>query len=378
MDFDVIIVGAGPAGSTLAEKLAQKGVRVALLEKEKLPRYKCCAGCLSLRAFKLLDPGVFSLVESDICGATFTLAGKKSYSQRDSRPLGYTVMRDKFDCALAKLAEKAGAVVLQAHEVKRIEMDEESVRVCHSAGELRSKFVVGADGYLSAVARSLDLNRKMGYGVAVQSEVSISETARDKWRSRIHLDLGRLPGYAWVFPKADHLSVGMACHRSNARHLKRHFQEFLNSLDLNSCGVVKTTGALIPCCQGKVTAVRGRALLLGDAAGLADSLTGEGIYNAVYSACLAAPVIEKALQDKPDRLMEYQAALEKIILPELRIANLISKVFYKLPGVSFQAITRDERLWRTGCSVLRGDTDYQAIKKRLNELGGIYKFLLHK
>ena len=145
--------------------------------------------------------------------------------------------------------------------------------------------------------------------------------------------MGRVPGYAWVFPKSDHLSIGIACHRSKAKDLKRHYEEFLDSLNLGPHSIVQWRGALIPMCKGKVSAVRGRALLLGDAAGLADPLTGEGIYNAILSAHLAAPVIERSLQNNPGRLLEYQVALEKEILPDLKIANFISNIFFRLPSI---------------------------------------------
>ncbi|MFC2059664.1 NAD(P)/FAD-dependent oxidoreductase [Chloroflexota bacterium] len=376
--FDVIIVGAGPAGATLAGELARKGVSVAVMEKERLPRYKCCAGGLSVRATKLLNQDISDTVENEITGATFTFAGNRPYYRHDSRTIGYTVMRDKFDYALTERAEKAGAVVLQEHEVRRISMDDEGVQTFTAMDDFRSKYVVGADGAMSVVAKALDFKRKISYMAAIETEVTVAETVRQKWNSQVTIDLGRMPGYAWVFPKSDHLSIGIVCHRSRAKDLKRHYEGFLDSLHLGSHTVAKWHGALIPMCKGKMTAVRGRALLLGDAAGLADPLTGEGIYNAILSAHLAAPVIERSLQHNPGRLLEYQVALEKEMLPDLMIANFISSVFFRLPSISFRALNRDERIWRTGCAVLRGETNYVAIKSKLNALGGIHTFLSTK
>ena len=154
-NFDVIIVGAGPAGAVLASELAQKGIRVALVEKERLPRYKCCAGGLSVRAVNLLNLDISDVVETEITGATFTYAGTRQYSRQESRPVGYTVMRDKFDYLLVKRAEMAGAVVFQGHETRRVTMDDEGVQVFTSAGDFRSKFVVGADGGGGMVANVL-------------------------------------------------------------------------------------------------------------------------------------------------------------------------------------------------------------------------------
>jgi geranylgeranyl reductase family protein len=378
LNFDVIIVGAGPAGATLAHELARKNISVALLEKERLPRYKCCAGGLSVRAARLLNYDIDDAIENEIKGATFTFAGSRTYHQDEIRPIGYTVMRDKFDYMLTKRAEKAGAVILQEHEVRKIYMDGGGVRVFTDMADFRAKYVVGADGSTSVVAKVLDFKRNVINIAGIETEVIVPELIRQKWSSQITIDLGRVPGYAWVFPKSDHLSIGIAWHRSKAKGLNQHYEEFLNSLNLGPYNITRQCGAIIPMCKGKVSAVRGRALLLGDAAGLADPLTGEGIYHAILSAFLAAPVIERSLQNDPGRLLEYQIALEKDLLPNLKIANFISNVFFKIPSISFKAISRDERIWRTGCNILRGETDYESIKNRIKALGGIRAFLSTK
>jgi geranylgeranyl reductase family protein len=362
----------------LAFELAREGICVALVEKERLPRYKCCAGGLSVRAAKLVDFDISDAVECQISGAIITFLGSRPRCQYDSRMIGYTVMRDKFDYMLTKQAEKAGAVIFQEHKARRISMDDGGVQVSLNVGDFRSQFVVGADGATSVVAQALDFERKISCIVAIETEVMVTETTRQKWNSRVTIDLGRVSGYAWVFPKYDHLSIGIACHRSQVKGLKHHYEEFLDSLNLGPHNIARWSGALIPMCKGKVSAVRGRALLLGDAAGLADPLTGEGIYNAILSAHLAAPIIERSLQNNPSCLLEYQVALEKEILPNLKIANFISNVLLRLPSISFKALNRDERIWRTGCNILRGETDYVAIKKRMNSLGGIYTLLSTK
>lgn len=377
-NFDVIIVGAGPAGTVLAQELAKKDISVVLLEKESLPRYKCCAGGLSVRAAKLLNLDISQVVENEINGATITYNGDRPYHRQYREPVGYTVMRDKFDQLLARQAEIAGAVIFQAHKATGIIMEDEGVRVYTAAGEFSSKFVVGADSGRGLVSSALAFKREISNVVTIESEIIVTEKIRQKWHSQITIDLGRLHGYAWVFPKSDHLSIGIGCHGLKPKGLKRHYEEFLNSLQLGPYSIVKQSGALIPICKGKFSAVRGRAALVGDAAGLADPLTGEGIYNAILSAKLAAPVIERSLRQGAPELFEYQTALEQEILPNLKVANFISNVFFKVPSISFGIMNRDERIWRAGCALLRGETNYVAIKNRLNALVGIYTFLSNK
>jgi geranylgeranyl reductase family protein len=359
----------------LGFELARKGVSVALVEKETLPRYKCCAGAISLRTAKLINDDISDAVENELTGATLTFRGSRPFYRDDNRILGYTVMRDKFDYWLTKRAQKVGVVVLPEHAARNIIMDDRGVQIVTSMRDFCSKVVVGADGARGVVNKNLDIRRTINDIIAIETEVIVTEAVRQKWNSQVTIDFGRLPGYAWVFPKCDHLSIGIACHRAQAKALKRHFKEFLDSLNLGPHTLARQSGALIPISKGKVSAVRGRALLLGDAAGLADPLTGEGIYNAILSAQLAAPVVERSIHNDPGQLHEYQAALEKEILPNLKIANFISNVFFRIPSISFEAINRDERIWRTGCNLLRGETDYVAIKKRMNALGGIRTIL---
>ncbi len=135
------------------------------------------------------------------------------------------------------------------------------------------------------------------------------------------------------------------------------------------------TGAILPTCTVRAIVSFGRVALLGDAAGLADPLTGEGIYNAILSAHLAAPVIYKSLRNLDSELIDYQKAVEKEIFTEMRVANFLSKVFVRIPMVVFEALIRDDRAWRNACYLLRGETKYTDIKKKLGLLGGVYKFL---
>ena len=376
--FDVIIIGAGPSGAVLANELARNGINVALLEKEKLPRYKCCAGGLTIRAAKLLRQDITPILERVIMGATFKYTGGKQYCQYDTNPIGYTVMRDKFDYFLVKQAEKDGVTIFQEHEVKGISMDDEVVSVTTSKGEFRSKIIAGADGSRSTVARALNIKMTFNSIAAIEAEIAVSEETMRRWDAQITIEFGRVPGYGWVFPKSKHLSIGIGCHRSKAKGLKKHYREFLDSLNLGPHDVIRWHGSILPTCKRKIPAVRGRALLLGDAAGLADPLTGEGIYNAILSAQLAAPVIIKALRDGSGNLKDYQAALEKEILPDLKIANFICGVFLRFPSIIFDGLNRDDRVWNTGCALLRGEKTYRGIQDRLASLGGIYKFLTNK
>jgi len=372
----VIIVGAGPAGATLAYELASKGVRVLLLEKETLPRYKCCAGGLTVRAARLLGVDIHEVAEGVVSGAVITLRGENPYRGHHDQTLMYTVMRDKFDFALVKRAQEAGAVLVQGCKVNGVRFSDRGVEVSTSAGDFRSQFVAGADGVGSVVAKALGLKRNADYAVAMQTEVRVSEEQLSRWKSQIVVDLARIAGgYAWVFPKSDHLSIGLACLGSKPKNLRQCYWNFLHSLDISDYTVAKWCSSRIPLYTGEVVASQGRALLLGDAAGLVDPLTGEGIYNAILSAQLSAPVVEKALFHNEVGLHAYQKAVEEEIMPEMKIAYALSRIVVRFPSIAFKMLGRDERVWRGCCHLLRGEINYMTVKRELGVSGGIYRIL---
>ncbi|MFC2065827.1 geranylgeranyl reductase family protein [Chloroflexota bacterium] len=375
-DYEVIIVGAGPAGATLAYELAKKGIRVLLLEKETLPRYKCCAGGVSVGAAKLLSVDIHELAEDVVSSATISFKGDSPYLGRHDQALMYTVMRDRFDHALVRRAEEAGAVLVQGQEVRQIQTNAKGIKVLTPAGDFRALYVAGADGAHSAVARELRLKNNSSYLAAIETEVLVPEEELTRWRSQIAIDLGCVPGgYAWVFPKLDHLSIGIACLSSKAKGLRQRYWEFLDSLNITHHSITKWSGSLIPRCGRDVVASRGRVALLGDAAGLIDPLTGEGIYNAVWSAQLAAPVIEESLQHGRIELENYQQAIEEKIIPEIRIARVLSRLFVQFPSMVFNMLNREERVWRGCCYLLRREIDYNTIIQRLGGFRSIYTLL---
>ncbi len=375
--YDVIIVGAGPAGATLAYELAKRGVGVLVLEKEKLPRYKCCAGGVMSKAAKLLDFDISEIAEDVIYEVSFTFNLGSPYLRQHNQPLIYTVMRDMLDHFLVKRAQQLGAVLRDGQKVAQIRMSADGVEISTADNVFRSRLVVGADGAYSVVARQLGIGRSIKYAAGTESEIVVSEEELAKWKSRVHIDLGCIPGgYAWVFPKRNHLSIGAGCLTSKARQLDRLHQKFLNSLGMGSYTIARSSSHLIPMCPKGSVVWQDRALLLGDAAGLADPLTGEGIYNAIQSAQLAAPVIEDSLLKGKIRLQDYQEAIEDKIMPELRIASTLSKFFIHFPHLAFRMLNRSDGVWRAISSLMLGEIDYADIKGKVGGFKGILTHLL--
>jgi geranylgeranyl reductase family protein len=369
---DVIVVGAGPAGATLAYELAKKGIGVLILEKVKLPRYKCCAGGVTGKAAKLLDFDISTVAEDVVYEISFTFNLGSPYLGQSSQPLIYTVMRDVFDYLLVQKAQQVGAVLMDGQKVTQVQVSGDWVEISTADNFFRSRLVVGADGAYSVVARALGMERRIEYVAGIESELVVSEEELAKRKSRVQIELGCIPrGYAWVFPKRNFLSVGVGCLASKARDLRAHHQKFLHSLSMGSYTIARSSSHLIPTCTKGRLVWQNKALLLGDAAGLADPLTGEGIYNAIQSAQLAVPVIENFLVGGKVGLQDYQEIVERKIMSELKIARTLSKFFVRFPHLAFGMLNQSEGVWRTGCQLMLGETNYAAVKERKGGFKGI-------
>ncbi len=368
---DAIVVGAGPAGATAAYWLARFGARVLLLEKESLPRYKSCAGGLTAKMLQELPFDISPVVE-DICSTlsvTFRLG--EPFRRQYHQPLVYTVMRDRFDHYLTEQARAAGAQVRTRAPVRAISVEPEAVEVATDDETYRALALVGADGANSVVARSLGLARNLRYGVGLELEVRPSDTLRHPWDGTVGLDLGTidLGGYGWVFPKRRWLSVGVGVHEGGGRRLKGYLENLTARWGLEGGSqAVRRSGHRLPMRVAGSPTYVGRALLAGDAAGMVDSLTGEGIYWAARSGKLAAVSVLELLRGRTADLSYYQQRLDQELMPELTIARRWAAAYRWAPSLCYAGLRYNERVWLTLCQLLRGDLRYQDAARALGPL----------
>ncbi len=372
--YDVIIVGAGPAGATLGYELAKREIETLILEGKELPRYKACAGGITVRAAKLLDFDIAPVVEQTITGIRITYKLGKGCLRQYDKPIVYMVMRDKFDYLLVQKAQDAGAEVCAGQKVNRIQTASDWAIASTPTGEFKGRIIVGADGTNGIVARSLGLMRDIEPGMAIAAEVFVADGVLERWSAIATVDFGSVRGgYGWVFPKGDHLSIGVGGPIQVVRNLKPCYERLLSSLDLGGYKVSKFSGHPVPVCRAKMAIQRGNALLLGDAAGLVHSLIGEGVYYAIRSAQLAAPVIAEALRAESINLYDYEQAVNRELMPGLRRGRALSRLHYRSPYLYFHLFKRSERLWRVVCCLLRGEEG--GVKQELGPALPLFKLL---
>lgn len=341
---DVAVVGAGPAGATAARVLARAGVDVVLLERARLPRDKTCGGGVVARALGHLPPGVEPAIERRLARVEtrFVPSGATVTLEWDA-PLVHTARRARLDLALVEAACAAGATLRSGVAVRSLAPAADHVVLETSAGPLRAGVVLGADGATGVTARAAGWAAALETVPALEAEVLVPSDVLDRLGDRARFDLGVPPGgYGWVFPKADHLSVGVgAFGRGPARRrLRAELDRYLAAQGLGAARLLRLRGAPIPARPRRGGVCRGRVLLAGDAAGLVDPLTGEGISLALWSGRLAAAaLVEARLAPEPAGRL-YTARLGREILGELRIARLLAAVLYERPGLVRRLVPR--------------------------------------
>ncbi|NOT02375.1 MAG: FAD-dependent oxidoreductase [Phycisphaerales bacterium] len=345
--YDALIVGAGPAGSTAAAWLAAQKFSVCLIDAAKFPRRRDCSGWISAKAGPLLDAMGLPIADVAKCAiktVTFHNADmSKSARPALAGPVGYLVDRDAFDHQVAEMARKRGAVFLDDRRVARVQLGEQTVTLELSDGQtVRGKFLVLAAGKDSALVKRLGLP----IDVLPPNAWTAYLTARDKsYRGdpsvSVVLGIDRRDGFATVVQAGDHLSVNVHSF-SEKREVVTHLVTLCRNL--STAGLVgvdltreasAATASAIPTAAAlsMETHVAKRTLIIGDAGGFIAAASAEGIYPAMWSARIAAEIIEKAARHKSpqDVLMRFNTEWRSEMADYLRAPNTDTQ--YILPLV---------------------------------------------
>ena len=374
--FDVAVVGAGPAGCAAALALAQTGQAVLLLEKATLPRYKTCGGGVLARAFKLLAPNLESVVECRFRSVALNFLGDNlNFVATRPQPMVYMTMRADLDCRLARAAQQAGVQLVEACQVKQVHVQADRVELVSDRGSYRAKFVVAADGVHSTIAKAAGWPELPALAPALEYELypaAGQDFARFSQMPRF--DFNTIDaGYAWVFPKRGHLSVGILSTQRVCPELRIKLAEYLCQLGLEQVGKLERHGYLIPLAPRRGPLARGRVLLAGDAAGLVDPVTAEGISHAILSGQLAATALTEGRLEVQQVGRIYQSLLEEHILRELRAARVLARLLYHHPRIRQTAFClQGQRLCDFVAGVIMGECGY---REALAQPSNYFKFL---
>jgi geranylgeranyl reductase family protein len=380
-DADVIVVGGGPGGSTLGWELARRGVSVLVLERTRFPREKVCGDYVEPRGLRILQQmGCLERLEAGAPlpithSATFVdwescYAGEIPFYglTDDLPPHGYIIPRDELDNAMLETAEQAGAAVHQETLVTAVSAGSSGIVVEARRGakrvRYRSRLIAGADGANSVVGMSAGVLVDDPRHTAVAQRAYATGIDGDLGEAVFFFDRDLFPGYGWMFPIAHgRVNVGVGILSETRQRLDVNvpalFVDFVERLrqrhprcaNLELCsapigGIVRTYGGAGPNhFDGGV--------LIGDAGGFVDPMTGEGITPAAESALLAAPVLEAALESgrfDAAELAAYESAFRAYFDPAMTFLDLCAAVLRNrhLAGPWLKALAR-------GCELAQAD-----------------------
>ena len=357
--FDVLVVGAGPAGSAAAIHLVRGGARVLLADRASFPRDKPCGGGLTGRALRHapcdVDPVVEHVVDRFVLRARYG----RCVTRRGKSPLIRMTQRRRLDLHLAEQAAATGADFRDGVRVEDLEVGDDGVAAIVGGSAVRASFVVGADGANGLVARSAELGEGIVRGVALEANVRWGTLDPAPYRETAWVELGVVPGgYGWVFPKGDHANLGVGGWLDEGPRLRAHLDQLAREHGLDPRALTDVRGHRLPMRRLGAPAARGRVLLVGDAAGLVDPLSGDGIYEAFVSARLAADAI---LAGRPDG---YERALSASLDRHAGASWKAKRAADRFPRACLWAV-RAPGVFDAVAGLLRGDLAHPSEARRL-------------
>jgi geranylgeranyl reductase family protein len=335
--YDVAIVGGGPAGATAAYRLASAGASVLVLDKATFPRDKPCGGGVTGRAARQLPFSITPVVEDVVDRMECGLRYRRHVIRRARAPLAYMTQRRRLDHFLLQKAAEAGADVREGETA--------------DARELDARIVIGADGCNGSSAKQLGLADGVVHGVALEANYPYEA----RYAGAIVLEIAVIRGgYGWIFPKGDHLNVGVGGNGEEASKLRTELRRMCEAYGIDPEAAQDTRGYRLPMRLPRTLLARGTTAVIGDAAGLVDPFSGDGMYEAFLSAKLVTNAALDVLAGRAESLDAYQAAVERRIVPLTRAGWGAKGAFERFPRTTY-ALARLPVTFRALEKLLQGE-----------------------
>jgi geranylgeranyl reductase family protein len=360
--YDAIVVGGGPAGSTTAYRLAAEGASVLLADKAVFPRDKPCGGGMTLRAVRQCPVDPTPVVEEFVDQVELRFRYGASVVHKANEPVVWMTQRSRLDAFLLDAARERGVEVREGVKVGV----EPGNRVTIGPRErVTAETIVGADGANGITAKAVGLGEGITYGVAYEGNVRYPTLPRERYARRLVLELADIPGgYAWVFPKGDHANVGVGGWQSEGPKLREHLRRACEAHGLDPDELEELRGHRLPLRRNGTRIAGERAILVGDAAGLIDPVSGDGMYECFVSSRLAAASILDLLAGRTTTLEPYAGAVDRELAPLHRASWKLKQALDRWPRASWQ-IARSRLLWVSIRGMLDGELPDPAEQRGL-------------
>lgn len=363
---DVVVVGGGPAGCTTAAELATGGLDVVLVEKERIPRHKCCAGGLTRNALALLPDGVRGVLRREVRTMVAASLGGDSLAWECPEPFMYTAPRSDVDAFLWRHAMAAGARGFDGIEVTAVSPEEGRVLATATQQTIEARYLIAADGANGRIAR-LAGNGFPGHvalGVALEVEGNRTRPPVQESASKVVLGFGD-GAWGWVFPHENGSNIGIEAHWG-VKDIEGKLGTLLDFEGYTWDNVVRRCAHPIPSMPGEPGLGTGRVLFVGDAAALASPLTGEGVRYAALSGQFAARAILDGASADP--VESYRRSVEQKILPDLRAGMSLLNLASGRERFAIPTARHNRRIYDSFMNVLMGRATFSTA---IDDFGGL-------
>ena len=297
---------------------------------------------MTVRAARQLPFSIEPVVEDVVDRVELRLDSRRAHERISGFPLVLMTRRRRLDAYLAERAVAAGAHFRDGARVTAVASDNGGVAVEMGRDRIRASALVGADGVNGIVARSLGLCADPAYGVALEGNLPLDATTSARYRGRIVFELGTVAGgYGWVFPKRDHVNIGVGGNAAQATRLREHLFRLSEEHGTGIQRLQDVRGFRLPVARTNATLARGRALVVGDAAGLVDPLSGDGIYEALVSARYAADAVSDLLAGRAVGLEPYERRIKARLERNLTYSWAARGALERFPALMFRLARLD-------------------------------------
>jgi geranylgeranyl reductase family protein len=374
--YDVMVIGGGPAGCAAALNLSKAGLKTAVIERQHFPRIKACGGLVTNKSINLLkdmDITIPQEIIEDNINSLSINTSKESYDYVSPLNLGVTVKREKFDNSLLEVCKQNGIHVYEGTYPMQINHQKSTLGIKCNQGEFQCKKLVGADGIYSKTTGLLKIASPISTKVCGITMAGIGKSENPIKQGSVNFYNTPYPGgWSWMFSLGDEVNMGIGLPITSRKKIKTYYNSLVKRLQISK---VKTKASLIPAGGIRKTISSSRAVLVGDAGGFVDPFSGEGIYYALRTGMIGANHIIKSLGDEGYSLeREYKRECLDTFYKSFRQSMMLTFLSgYK----NYPYITKESSniFPYYIASLMLGDMDYKDILKEIGPNRFKYIFL---
>jgi flavin-dependent dehydrogenase len=331
---------------------------------------------VTIRATELLPFDIDPVVERVAYGMRLSLRQSNGFVRRSPTKLTLLTQRRRLDAFLVERALETGVTLRQRAAITGIDRHSTHV-VVHTNGEtFKGATLVAADGANGPTARMAGIDARLLHGIALEGNITPNGDFPTEWEDMLGLNLGGIPGgYGWMFPKGDHLNIGIGGWKYTAPSLRGRLGNLAAFYGFEAANMRSLRGHHLPMRGPSGALVNGNVLLVGDAAGLVDPLTGEGIYSAIWSGRTAARHLALYVAGEVPDLDDYRAEVERDLVPNLRVARQFHDLLHLAPGLYIRVERLKSIVWGLFCRLLRGEQTYVQVMQAHPNLATLVYFV---